>query len=189
MIGEKQQFFFIFQVSIFSFFYPISLNSVGDTSDRFHWFDGLCQDIKINVRKTYISTKIYGRENSSCSIIFFFVFEICTEEDRHIGNSSERKVVKTVKRRYERWRRKATFCSFLMSSSSSAPFPLLLHFLWELIPGGHIFAHNDVDDDSTSICVCLSFSKPPSPSHQKYFSNDKADEPLSDLLCLTKPRA
>ena len=188
MIGEKQQFFFIFQVSIFSFFYPISLNSVGDTSDR-HWFDGLCQDIKINVRKTYISTKIYGRKNSSWSIIFFFVFEICTEEDRHIGNSSERKVVKTVKRRYERWRRKATFCSFLMSSSSSAPFPLLLHFLWELIPGGHIFAHNDVDDDSTSICVSLSFSKPPSPSHQKYFSNDKADEPRSDLLCLTKPRA
>ena len=69
MIGEKQQFFFIFQVSIFSFFYPISLNSVGDTSDR-HWFDGLCQDIKINVRKTYISTKIYGRKNSSWSIIF-----------------------------------------------------------------------------------------------------------------------
>ena len=168
MIGEKQQFFFIFQVSIFSFFYPISLNSVGDTSDR-HWFDGLCQDIKINVRKTYISTKIYGRENSSCSIIFSF-FEICTEEERHIGNSSERKVVKTVKRRYERWRRKATFCSFLMSSSSSAPFPLLLHFLWELIPGGHIFAHNDVDDDSTSICVCLSLFLNLLPLHIKNIS-------------------
>ena len=35
------------------------------------------------------------------------------------------------------------------------PFPLL-HFLWELIPEGHIFAHNDVDDDSTSICVSFS---------------------------------
>ena len=41
----------------------------------------------------------------------------------------------------------------------SPPFSFpLLYFLWELIPGGHIFAHNDVDDDSTSICV--SFSKP-----------------------------
>ena len=170
MIGEKQQFFFIFQVSIFSFFYPISLNSVGDTSDR-HWFDGLCQDIKINVRKTYISTKIYGRENSSCSIIFLCFWNLHKESrERHIGNSSERKVVKTVKRRYERWRRKATFCSFLMSSSSSAPFPLLLHFLWELIPGGHIFAHNDVDDDSTSICVSLSLFLNLLPLHIKNIS-------------------
>ena len=94
--------------------------------------------------------------------LIFSLFLKSAQGERHIGNSSERKVVKTVKRRYERWRRKATFCSFLMSSSSSAPFPLLLHFLWELIPGGHIFAHNDVDDDSTSICVSLSFSKPPS---------------------------
>ena len=54
---------------------------------------------------------------------------------------------------------------------------------------GATFLHNDVDDDSTSICVSFSFSKPPSPSHQKYFSNDKADEPQSDLLYLTKPRA
>ena len=59
----------------------------------------------------------------------------------------------------------------------SPPFSFpLLYFLWELIPGGHIFAHNDVDDDSTSICV--SFSKPlalpPSKNErdQKYFSND-----------------
>lgn len=97
--------------------------------------------------------------------------------------------MKTVKRRYERWRRKATFCSFLMSSSLPSPYSTFYgnSFL------GATFLHTMMlmMIALPFVCVFLSFSKPLLPLHikmkdQKYFSNDKVDELRSDLVNKTK---
>ena len=124
---------------------------------------------------------------------FVISFEICTAlRDTWVIVVKEKRRKSYENCQKEVWKMEKKSNFLFLPDVLLTPFPLL-HFLWELIPGGHIFAHNDVDDDSTSICVSFSlFLNLSFPFTSKWKTKNISVMTRlmnREVILLTKPRA